>query len=304
MIRKLALGFVSSLALISAANAADMYQAGGAGLKDGPEAYWVSSDIVNSNNQIAVQFVTTNFAYKEVADGTRIPTEPAGLALDSETGWAPGVGVSLSLMRNWFVDNLYFNFQYSYLNGSTDYKGALQSCVTPGCYGSVVGKDGAVVNDFDFRFGKGFQLHPSVMVTPYLGVGFQDWERKVNAGEEYSHGYVGGGLLVQWNPIQRLVLSANGLVGTTFGSNIDVTGAFSGALGDSTIYKAGISGDYAVTRNIHVNAGVEWESFKYGESAQYPLGGGSVWEPDSHTDFVTVKVGVGYAFGADYGPLK
>ena len=105
------------------------------------------------------------------------------------------------------------------------------------------------------------------MVTPYLGVGTHDWKRNPGYAEDYSNDYVGGGLLVQYSPPPRLVLSANGLVGSTFNSNIDVAGAFSAPLGNSTFWQTGLSADYAVTRSIHVNAGVEWEGFKYGETA-------------------------------------
>jgi hypothetical protein len=59
-------------------------------------------------------------------------------------------------------------------------------------------------------------------LTPYFGIGYYDWQRAVNTGEEYSHGYAGVGLLAQWNPVARLVLSAHGLVGGTFGSQIDI----------------------------------------------------------------------------------
>ena len=43
-------------------------------------------------------------------------------------------------------------------------------------------------------FGKGFAPQPDVMATPYFGVGYHDWDRMVNAGENYSHAYAGGGL--------------------------------------------------------------------------------------------------------------
>jgi hypothetical protein len=295
MIRQFVLGFASALALVSAANAADL-----GSYKDVPSA-WVSNDIIASNNQISVDFVSRAFAYKETNDASRIPSLPSGAPLDSETGWVPGVGVSASVMKNLIVSNLYLSLEWQHLDGKTDYKGSYQSCVTPGCYGTVTGKSGAVVNDLDGRIGKGFELGRSAMLTPYFGIGYHDWVRNPGYKEDYSNGYAGAGLLLQWSPINRLVLSANGFVGTTFGSNIDVTGAFSGALGDSAIYKAGFLADYAVTQHVHLNTGVEWQSFKYGESAIY---GGGMFEPSDHQDYLTVKAGVGYAFGASQAPLK
>jgi hypothetical protein len=305
--------FAAAFGVAGSAGAADLAARGG--LKDGPA--WVSTDILDVNNQISVQFAATDFRYEETGD----PARRTYGKLDTETGWVPGVGVELALMRNWIVTNLYFDARYTYLNGKTDYIGGHQQPIVVmegynNDYGSVKQKNGAVVNDLDFRIGKGFDVRSNLMVTPYLGVGYHDWNRKVNGGEEYSNGYVGGGLLVQWAPVAGVVLSGHSMVGTTFGSHIDVgagygysgavmaarsDGAFSAALGDSLIYKGGISGDYALTRNIHLNAGVEWTTYRYGESALY----NEVWfEPDSFTLNTTVKAGIGYSFGGETAALR
>jgi hypothetical protein len=308
-----AASFAAAFVMAGSAAAADLAARGG--LKDGPA--WASTDILDVNNQICVQFAATDFRYKETGDPAR---ETYG-KLDTEAGWVPGVGVELALMRNWIVTNLYFDARYTYLNGKTDYVGGLQQPIvvmqgSGNDYGSVKQKNGAVVNDLDFRIGKGFEVQSNLMVTPYLGVGYHDWDRKVNGGEEYTNGYVGGGLLVQWAPVAGAVLSAHGMAGTTFGSHIDVgagygidgavmasrnDGAFSAPLGDSMIWKAGLSGDYALTRNIHLNAGVEWTTFRYGESALYNV---DWFEPDSFTLNTTVKAGIGYSFGGDAVVLK
>ncbi len=297
MIKGFALGLAGALSVVSAANAADLYTGGYAGgLKDVPV---VSNDIIASNNQLSVQFVTTHFDYLETMDGQK---------LDSEGGWVPGVGVSFTMMNNWYVRNLYFNAQYSHVNSKTDYVGAYQG----GTYGSVKTQDTAIVNDVDFRLGKGFELQQNFMATPYFGGGYHDWQRGGNGGEEYSHGYLGAGLLLQWSPISKFVLSGNGLIGGTFGSQVVVgsyypnqPGGIVGStltLGDAATYRLGVSGDYALTQKIHLNAGVEWVHFSYGQSSLDPTG--TYLEPDSRTNNTTVKVGAGYAFGGGYEPLK
>jgi hypothetical protein len=113
------------------------------------------------------------------------------------------------------------------------------------------------------------------MITPFFGIGHHEWDRAVNTGEDYKNGYYGARLLLQWSPIHRFVLSADGLIGRTFDANVFVT-AIPGFvpdtsldLGSSRIYKVGLSGDYALTSYAHVNAGVEWMDFDYGES---PMG--------------------------------
>jgi opacity protein-like surface antigen len=295
MTRGLALGFVSALVLASAANAADL----SGGYKEAPQAAWVSSDILSANNQVGVAFATTNFDYLEKTS--------SGAKLDSEGGWVPGFNLSLSTMQNLMINNFYFRADYTHLDGKTDYVGGTWGNPT---YGSLRGKSAAVVDDYDFRFGKGFELSRSFMATPYLGVGYHDWQRNVGYQEEYTNGYVGAGLMLQWSPVSRFVLSANGLIGTTFDSHITTGGSFpiNVALGDSTTYRVGVSGDYALTQQIHLNAGVEWVDFSYGKSAVTAFntnqGVIGVLEPDSKTQNTTVKVGVGFAFGSDYEPLK
>jgi hypothetical protein len=294
MIRRVLVIGASVIAVTMQATADGIYNDGW-GYKDGPDVFSIPSTITQSNNQISVQFAATEFNYKETMDG---------LPFDTEKGWVPGVGVSLSLMRNWFVDNLYFNVQFAWENGKTDYVGAYQGYP----FGSLVSTSGTTVYDYDLRFGKGFAPQPDFMATAYFGGGYHEWDRMVNAGENYSHGYAGGGLLVQWSFMSRFVLSVDGFVGRTIDPQIKVAtipGEIVGstlALGSSAIYKVGLSGDYAITRSLHVNAGVEWDAFDYGKSALDPTR--NYFEPYSDTSNVTVKAGVGFAFANGFVPLN
>ena len=65
------------------------------------------------------------------------------------------------------------------------------------------------------------------------------------------------------------MLTANGLIGNAVNSNINILsiGFNGGALGNSSIYRIGISGDYAFTRSFHGNIGIDYVSFSYGQSA-------------------------------------
>ena len=294
MIRRALVIGASIVAVTLPATADGIYNDGG-GYKDGLDVFSIPSTITQSNNQISAQFVATGFNYKETIDG---------LPFDTEKGWVPGGGVSFSLMRNWFVDNLYFNARFAWEKGKTDYVGAYQGYP----FGSLVSTSGATVYDYDLRFGKGFAPQPDFMATPYFGVGYHEWDRMVNAGENYSHSYAGGGLLVQWSLMSRFVLSVDGFVGGTITPQIKVAtipGEIVGstlALGSSALYKVGLSGDYAITRCLHVNAGVEWIDFSYDKSALDPTR--NYFEPHSDTSNVTVKAGVGYAFGNDFVPLN
>jgi hypothetical protein len=251
-----------------------------------------ASPIVASDNQATVDFIGTDFGYTEFA-AIAVPKTPVGAKLDTETHWVPGVNASLSLMGNWVVDNAYFNAQISYSDGRTRYTGETGA---GGGFGSVVTSDTAQLFDSDFRIGKGFAVADNVMLTPYFGIGSRYW-RRGPFPETYTNGYAGAGLLGQVAATSQLVFSANGLVGGTFDSGITVAThpgvvGWSAPLGNSLLYKLGGAADFAVTRNFHINAGVDYTNFAYGRS---PFVHGNV-EPHSTTSNVLLKVGAGFAF--------
>lgn len=256
-------------------------------------AFAGTDDIKASNNQFEVQAISTKVDYKETNDG-RLGSR-AG-KLDAENGHVPGFALSFSMMKDDLLDNEYFQYQYSKNDGHTGYTGAFQS---GGSFGSVVRQSDATISDYSLRWGKGFALDGAFMITPYGELGHHEWQRGINAGETYTHSWYGAGTLVQYSPFSRLVFTANALVGRTFAADIDVNGphGFSGSLGNSNLYKAGLSTDYAFTKRFHGNVGVDYTSFKYGASATQRVSSRLVsWEPDSETNYTTLKIGVGYAF--------
>lgn len=250
------------------------------------------SDIKSANNQLGIQLISTNVDYTETGNG--ILGSMTG-TLDTEAGHVPGIGLSLSVMRDIWLGNDYFEAEHDVSRGHTNYVGGFQNPPTP--YGSVTGTSSAKLINFSARYGKGFVVNDQFMLTPYAELGRHQWDRGVNLGETYVHGYYGIGLLAQYSPASKLVLSANALAGNTFGSNIVVNGAFSGPLGNSVLTRIGVAADYALARNIHANIGVDYTSFSYGISNLYPAGSNLfTWEPDSKTNYTTLRIGLGYAF--------
>lgn len=302
---------VASAALVAmtaaAANAADMPVKARVHTAQPPGCAY---DIIRANSQIGVSFAARHTDYAEFneppAGGGPLANAgfPQGYTLNSEKGWLPGVAVTGSYMSDCSssISHLYVYGRGSYFDGKTDY------------YNNTVGvaaKDPAKIWEGDFRVGKGFQVSPTMMFTPYVGAGVHSWERTISAVpggafiETYRHGYAGAGLMFQVAVAPRLVLSAYGFGGGTFSSEMDFNPTTSGvarahtfSLGNSAIVKAGGSMDYAFTNNWHVNAGVDWTYFKYGASAQELLPVFGIFEPPSRTTNVTVTVGVGYSFGA------
>jgi hypothetical protein len=251
------------------------------------------SDIKAANNQAVIQTISTNVNYTETGNG--IFGSQTG-TLDTETGSVPGYALSISTMIG--RETEYFAFEYDHSSGNTNYTGALQG----GTFGSIVSTSGAVLTNYRLRAGNGYGLNDKFMLTPYLELGVHEWDRGVNYGETYTHKYFGIGALGQFSPVYKLVLSANAMAGKTFGSYITVNSGpglngFSGSLGNSTLYRAGLSADYAFMEHFHGNIGVDYTSFSYGMSGVYPVGSNTVaWEPDSKTNYTTLRLGVGYAF--------
>jgi hypothetical protein len=252
-----------------------------------------SSDIKASNNQIGYQSISTNVNYTEtggkygVAAGTQ----------DTETGPVPGKAFYFSAMTNVLLGNDYFKATYDQSTGATKYIGAnLNPPIGP--YGSVVSTSGATLMNYSFRYGKGLDFRGGSMLTPYVEFGSHRWDRGVNYGETYSNAYYGFGLLNQYVVGNHLVLSIDAMAGHTNGSNIVVTSGpqvtgFSAPLGDSELYKIGVTLDYTIGQVIHVNAGVDYTSFNYGITAVQP---GGLFEPDSQTNYMTLKFGLGWGF--------
>lgn len=264
-----------------------------AGLTSTTAAVADISDIKASNSQMGIQYISTKVDYLETGGQYGAPVGP----LDSENGHAPGYALSISAMKDLLFKNDYFKAEYDHSSGYTNYLGGLIGPPqTP--YGSVLATSSAKLTNYSADYGKGFALGNQFMLTPYAELGKHTWVRGVNSGETYINHYYGLGMMGQYSPVAKLVLSANFLIGQIYDSAITVTDSngaifFTTGLGQSTLQKFGASADYAFTNNIHGNIGIDYTSFKYGISGLTPVG---YYEPDSKTNYTTFKVGLGYAF--------
>lgn len=253
-----------------------------------------ASGIQSANNQIGVQSISTNVDYIETGNG-RLGTTIG--TLDTESGPVPGFAVYLSSMGDVLFGNDYLKATFDYSSGHTNYVGSLQG----GTFGSVVQTSGAIFTNFSARYGRGFAGGNASMLTPYIEIGAHQWERGVNYGETYTHQYSGLGVLAQYLLGRGLVLAVDGMYGRTSDSAIVINSGpgligFSGPLGNSDLYRLGISLDYALDQKLHATLGIDYSAFIYGISAVYPSGNSSIWEPDSQTKYTTFRIGLGKEF--------
>ncbi|TSA56361.1 MAG: hypothetical protein D4R39_04365 [Methylophilaceae bacterium] len=226
-------------------------------------------------------------------------------------------------MKDVLFGDDYFEASFTRLNGNTNYKGSIGAGIYPGVYGTLAQNNAAQITDMNVRYGRGFVINDQWMITPYMEIGYHKWKRNLettvcvptvnpcgnSASEDYSNNYFSLGGMGQFSPNKFLVFSLNGSVGSTFNSSISgkgnniaagctyycgLTASFGPqGLGSDLTYKVSALADYAFTKNIHGNIGVNYSEFKYGKSAIFNV---INYEPDSKTNYTTVNVGLGYAF--------
>ena len=249
----------------------------------------LNNTIKSANNSVGVHFINKYVDYMETSNG---------INLDSETGWASGYSLSASLMKDLFFGNDYFQAQFSRIDDKTRYTGAYWG----GSYGDLVMNNGAKINDYSFRYGKGFDIANNFMLTPYFEFGKHRWDRILPPDsnpsmERYYFHYYGLGALAQGAISDKLVITANAMLGRTVQPRIFVnTPGDSSTLeqGTSFIDKLGIDFDYALSPKIHANLGLESVHFKYGISNSSPSG--VYLEPDSKTNYKTINLGLSYHY--------
>ncbi len=238
------------------------------------------------NNAVWVSGGPSFFNYKE-------PSPPPNLP-DSERGWIPSVDGGLSVMgfghSPEFLENAYVALDGGVAFGKAQYNGAfLLVPTTP-----VQSTTNETVSTFNGRLGRGFVIGKYAMLIPYVEIGFRDWERELSSiqKEHYQNYDSSGGLLLQVSPMNRLVFSAYGSGGTTFGGTMRADG-YTYNLADSALYKMGAKLAVGVTSRIELFGALDYDAFRYGHSQ---VVGDGTYEPNSRTKETKLRVGIGYHF--------
>lgn len=244
-------------------------------------------DIRKADNGVTLDAGESYLDYAETASGS---------TLDTEKGWLPTVGLGFGMLasQNAPISNLFFRLDGRASIGSTTYDGALCDA-----FGDCTPYDSSTDDKIytgTGEIGRAVELGPSLLLTPYAEIGYRYWSRNLKGiggyGEAYENWEGLGGLLLQYSPAQRWVLSLNGAGGTTFAASMKTFGeTFS--LGNAAIWRAQTKAGYRLTDHIELSLSAEYESFGYGAS---PVDARGYYEPDSTTHQTTVLLGVAYHF--------
>ncbi len=253
-------------------------------------AFADTMDIRKSDNSFSVDVGASYLDYAE--------KRPAGgSTLDSEKGWLPTVGLGVGFLSDEgaspLLRNLYGRLEGRASAGSTDYDGALQDG-TP-----ATGTTDDRVYSFAAQMGRAFPLGQDLLLTPFVEVGYRHWNRDMLGVHGYSETYTNwdamGGLLAQYSPEHRWVLSASAAGGTTFSPQMsNYIGDFS--LGDDAVWRVRGKIGYLVTDKLELTGTAEYQDFSYGISPPVIRGRIGYYEPDSTTHQTTLLAGVSYHF--------
>lgn len=205
---------------------------------------------------------------------------------NSQHGWLPSFSAGAGYIGQ---NGLYLAADGSLSDGNDVYHGSYQSspsvpiqATTHQTIASVAGKVGLA-----------FVLSHSLLLTPYVDLGYRFWRRELQADqiERYHHFEALAGALVQVSPVDRLVLSLYGASGGTFGGRMKTDGdTFN--LGSAAVYKAGAKAGFGITQRLEILTSMDFNHFRYVKSG---LVNGS-FEPSSGTNETALRVGLSYHF--------
>jgi hypothetical protein len=230
--------------------------------------------ISDSNNAYWASVGTSMLNYKESVQP--IP--------DGQRGWIPSVGVGGSYMGN---KGLYFALDSSVSFGNDHYKGSL--IATPSVLHERTTQ--AVITTIDGKLGQGFILGQNTMIVPYVNVGFRYWDRKLSnlQVEDYQNFTVLGGAMLQYSPMDRLVLTTYGAAGMTLSAQMRTAGV-TYDLDSAGIYKLGGKIGYNLTQRLELFTSLDFDHFQYVKSSV----NNGIYEPSSFTSDAAVRLGLSY----------
>ena len=213
-----------------------------------------------------------------------LPTQIKSSVVIDNSRYLKGHQLSLGFdITKTFRDRIYTQFELETMGGNFSYGNH-----TP---------RGAATTDLEqvgLRLGYSFLPTPVIGLTPYMTAGYRYWQldtggidfhgvSKNGSTKFYQNGFYGLGLLTQFTFVPKLVLSidtalcksfnpwmrynAPDVHNTVIGNNVIYQRAY---LLPEPFYQAGAGVDYALTPQIHANAGIQYNHSQYSSAIATP----------------------------------
>jgi len=240
------------------------------------------------DNEIWVAGGVSNLNYKESV--SPIP--------DSDTGNLANLAGGFSFLTH---SNLYLAADGSAAFGRGHYNGALYDPATNIYDIPTQTSTNELILNVDGKIGQGIPVGQSVMFIPYGDLGFRYWKRDLadDQGEDYRNFAGLGGLMFQWVPLDRVLLSLYGAAGSTFGSSVRTSGPKLD-LGSAITERVGAKIGFDLTHQWEIFTTVDYDHFHYVQSQpSYEVINNSLYsvtEPSSRTEDTVFRIGLGYHF--------
>jgi hypothetical protein len=272
-----------------------------------PAAHATDNDtFFRANNVIGFSLGSQHQNYREFQNGATIDSNKGDVK--------PSYRLYATAQRDWLgIRDLYLGASVSYASGSNTYDGSLVNLIT-GEQTPVTNRTPTRLFDWNLRAGKAFTLNQAatLQMIPYLDYAQHRWDRLDGGSygdysEHYSHSVISLGVIGQYSPSEKLMLSAEtqlghlydasvrarSLEGTLYlGDGYYIRGADGPiVLGSHNSVMFGLGADYAVTTTFHVTANYRWQRFGYGMGVN-----NGFQEPTSKTIMQRVEVGIALTF--------
>jgi opacity protein-like surface antigen len=262
-----------------------------------------------ANNVIGLSLGSQHQNYRELMHGATV---------DSNSGDVkPSYRLYVTAQRDLLgIRDLYLAASVSQASGQNTYRGAQANWAT-GQQRPITARTPTRLFDWNLRAGKAFTLNQAAtaQLIPYVDYSQHRWDRLDGGGvgdysEHYNHSALGVGVIGQYAPTKKWVLSAEAQLGRVYDASVRVrsmegpldfhdgqrTYRINGAngpivLGNHNAVTLGVGADYAVTSTFHVTASYRWQRSGYGAGVN-----NDIVEPRSTSTMQRIDLGIALTF--------
>lgn len=225
----------------------------------------------------------------------------------TEYGWLPGIYLDYTFKKK---SSIYAKVFLSYATADITYDGSTQPSGTPLKFTD----ESARMLKVETNIGYAIPIAKGFLLIPYLGCGYQYWERgdsriipdsggTVEIQEVYKWFYIPVGIKADYNITEKLNISASAAANFVFNSKMTAYFSFVGlpdtefTLGNRIGFYAEVPVTYKFTDNIGISVTPWYEYSSFGGSDWEVIEGPIIArEPSSRTNKYGINAGILFSF--------